>query len=185
MGRSIFQYLQSNYKDLYSLASDINEKIFLSPYESVAKSRVYIEKLTEKVATLENMESLNSLTLAERINILRKEEVFTPEVDEYLYLVRTTGNQAVHDIVEGELIIALQFHKFIYKITAWFIETYIDYNFNAPIYKTPQPTPYITEVRDIPKNEFIEVPQSECLIEELSKLKESSREAVEGLSQCH
>ena len=186
MGRSVFQYLQSNYKDLYSLASDINEKIFLSPYESVAKSRVYIEKLTEKVATLENMESLNSLTLAERINILRKEEVFTPEVDEYLYLVRTTGNQAVHDIVEGELIIALQFHKFIYKITAWFIETYIDYNFNAPIYKTPQPTPYITETRDIlikeVKNEFIEVRQSECLIGELSKLKESSREAVEGLS---
>ena len=135
------------------------------------------------------MENLNSLTLAERINVLRKEEVFTPEVDEYLYLVRTTGNQAVHDILEGELIIALQFHKFIYKITAWFIETYIDYHFNAPIYKTPQPTPYITEIRDIPikkvKNEVIEVPQSECLIEELSKLKESSREAVEGLSQCH
>lgn len=52
MGRSVFQYLENNYKDLYSLANDINEKIFLSPYESVAKSRVYIEKLTEKNCNL-------------------------------------------------------------------------------------------------------------------------------------
>ncbi|MDO4925606.1 MAG: DNA phosphorothioation-dependent restriction protein DptF [Turicibacter sp.] len=189
MGRTIFDYLESNYKDLFSLANDINEKLFISPYESVAKSRVYIEKLTEKIAILEKMDELNSLSLFERLKQLKREEVITQEIGEYFQLVRTSGNQAVHDIVEGELITALQFHKIIYKITAWFIETYIDYNFTSPIYKTPTPPSYIEKGKDtvpIKVNKDVESIQnrkSECLIEELAKLKESSKEAVEGLNE--
>lgn len=188
MGRSIFNYLENDYKELYSLWNDIDEKLFISPFESIAKSRVYIEKLTEKIAILEDMNELNSLSLFERLKQLKQEEVITDEINEYFQLVRTSGNQAVHDIVEGELITALQFHKSIYKITTWFIETYLDYNFTSPIYKTPTPSSYHKKEKDtvLPqndqKNELVQCRKSDCLIDELAKLKESSKEAVEGLN---
>lgn len=227
MNISVFKYLEKEYPELYSLAIDIDKLVFIEPHTVIVKSRIYIEKLSEEIARLEGLNNLNIVSLVDILNSLRRHGVLDNDIGEYFYQVRKIGNKAVHGEVETELLLALNIHNYIYKITCWFIETYIDYNFKSPIYKSPKSindtkvdkknsnilmkligkvdhllhinNREVTENIDISQDkvnslniidsiqnlEEVEVTKEvkkECLIQELSKLKESSKEAVEGLN---
>ena len=241
MNSSTFEILNRDYNELYNLYNDINNSVFTSPHSVIVKARIFSEKISKEIAKFENMPQLNDLSLAERLTNLRYNGVFDKELNDYFYEIRTIGNKAAHEDVEGELLLALQLHKNVYKILGWFIETYIDYNFKTPIYKSPKPLQNtdekennkiisklfekmgklenilninshknsksedmpddknyekeaIVNVKDDEKKiknhektneeEFLTISESEstCLIDELGKLKESSKEAVEGLS---
>lgn len=228
MDINIFKYLEKEYQELYSLGTDIDKLVFTAPHSVIVKSRIYIEKLSGEIAKLENIEILNNENLFDRLSSLSKSEILDSEIGEYFCQVRKIGNRAAHEEVDTELILALNIHNYIYKITCWFIETYIDYNFKSPIYKSPKPindtnvdkehssilTKLISKVDNLlhinnnkEVSENIDISQEkvnslnivddversvevavtkqvkkECLIQELSKLKESSKEAVEGLN---
>lgn len=230
MDINIFKYLEKEYQELYSLGTDIDKLVFTAPHTVIVKSRVYIEKLSEQIAKLQGLDELNALSLADRLSSLSRNGVLDSKIGEYFYQVRKIGNKAAHEEVETELLLALNIHNYIYKITCWFIETYIDYNFKSPIYKSPKPINDTKvdnehssilmklmgkvdhllhmnkekEVVDIDvnnirkdkvlenqnsedevaidSNKIISEVKKECLIQELSKLKESSKEAVEGLN---
>lgn len=232
MNIDIYEYLENNYQELCSLGKDIDRLVFTEPHSVIVKSRVYIEKLSEEIARLENMNNLNKVSLADRLRSLSRNGILDDELGEYFYQVRKIGNRAAHDKVETELLLALNIHHYIFKITCWFIETYVDYNFKSPIYKSPKPVVenikedkehsnmlmkligkvddllHINKKKDVEENSVldnekvyylnqIEVKEKSeevavskedkksgksCLIEELSKLKESSKEAVEGLN---
>ena len=137
MDINIFKYLEKEYQDLYSLAIDIDKLVFTAPHTVIVKSRVYIEKLSEQIAKLQGLDELNALSLADRLSSLSRNGVLDSKIGEYFYQVRKIGNKAAHEEVETELLLALNIHNYIYKITCWFIETYIDYNFKSPIYNTP------------------------------------------------
>ena len=230
MNISVFKYLEKEYPELYSLAIDIDKLVFIEPHTVIVKSRIYIEKLSEEIARLEGLNNLNIVSLVDILNSLRRHGVLDNDIGEYFYQVRKIGNKAVHEEVETELLLALNIHNYIYKITCWFIETYIDYNFKSPIYKSPKPINDtkvdkehssilmklmgkvdhllhmnkekdvvdidVNNIREdkvlenqnsedevaIDSNKIISEVKKECLIQELSKLKESSKEAVEGLN---
>ena len=246
MNRDIFKYLENDYKELYSLGEDINSLVFTSPHSVIVKSRVFIETLSKEIAKFEEMDELNSLNLAERLSKLKFASVFPNEINDYFFQIRINANKVAHEATEGELQIALSIHRYIFKITCWFIETYVDYNFNAPLYKDPLPNSNSEDKKEesnllmklmgkvdslihsnkkteeiildkvsnesISKDTFINIQEKdsnnkileeekkvivtkevaisketrevkkECLIQELSKLKESSKEAVEGLN---
>ncbi|MBM6861576.1 DNA phosphorothioation-dependent restriction protein DptF, partial [Clostridium saudiense] len=207
----------------------------------ILKARVFIELLSKELAKLEGVDELNSLNLAERLSRLKLEGVFDKEINEYLFQIRITANKAAHEEIEEELEIALSIHRYIFKITCWFIETYIDFKFHAPIYKNPLPEQEIQDekiesgflrklmgkVDDLIKSTnhtkevvsevavsrnndkkddnkekinakpinsienssikieakpVIEQVSKNCLIQELARLKQSSKEAVEGLN---
>lgn len=246
MNRDIFKYLENDYKELYSLGEDINSLVFTSPHSVIVKSRVFIETLSKEIAKFEKMDELNSLNLAERLSKLKFASVFPNEINDYFFQIRINANKVAHEATEGELQIALSVHRYIFKITCWFIETYVDYNFNAPLYKDPLPSSNSEDKKEesnllmklmgkvdslihsnkkteeiildkvsnesVSRETFINIQEKdsnnkvlekgeevivakevaisketrevkkECLIQELSKLKESSKEAVEGLN---
>lgn len=230
MDINIFKYLEKEYQELYSLATDIDKLVFTAPHTVIVKSRVYIEKLSEQIAKLEGLDNLNVVSLADRLSSLSRNGVLDNVVGEYFYQVRKIGNKAAHEEVDTELLLALNIHNYIYKITCWFIETYVDYNFKSPIYKSPKPINDTRENKEhanilmklmgkvdhllhmnkekevisidasnikvdkvlekkssenevaIDSDRTISEVKKECLIQELSKLKESSKEAVEGLN---
>ena len=139
MNKDIFKYLEKDYRELYSLGEDINNLVYTSPHSVIVKSRVFIEALSKEIATFERMEELNTLNLAERLSRLKIEGVFPKEINDYFFQIRINANKVAHEAIEGELQIAISIHKYIFNITCWFIESYIDYNFNAPLYKDPLP----------------------------------------------
>ncbi|ETI90599.1 MAG: hypothetical protein Q607_CBUC00054G0059 [Clostridium butyricum DORA_1] len=232
MEKEVFSYLDKDYRYLNNYIRDINNAIFSSPHEAIIKGRTFVENLTQEVAKLEDHGLLSNMTQIERLRILESDGIFTEEIYKLFHSVRIIGNKAAHENVEGELEAALNIHKNIYKITSWFVEVYIDRNYEALPYKNPMPSieksaSIDTEVLAnmmkqtmeelMVKNNNLEVinedieeaaateskenvddaftgllvenilnteePDKKCLVQELSRLKESSKEAVESLSE--
>lgn len=210
---------------------DFNDVLFTSPHSAIIKGRTFAEKLTQEVASLEKYGLLTAMTQVERLKKLRDEGVIDRQIEDMFQTIRTLGNKAAHENVEGELEAALNIHKNIYKITCWFVETYIDYNYEATTYKSPMPSSgkgsdiNIEVIENLMKKmeslisksdnnsensssvaEIVDATNSEdsedvyqdlkieeifenndsdkkCLVQELSRLKESSKEAVESLGE--
>lgn len=222
MEKEVFSYLDKDYRYLNNYIRDINNAIFTSPHEAIIKGRTFVENLTQEVAKLEDHGLLSNMTQIERLRILESDGIFTEEIYKLFHSVRIIGNKAAHENVEGELEAALNIHKNIYKITSWFVEVYIDRNYEALPYKNPMPAqihnPNMDMMeslkgimqktvqhfmnRDNEEHNKIDNVQKELEIEEdkdveeifdknksgknylgeeLEKLKESSKEAVESL----
>lgn len=228
MERDVFSYLDKDYKYLNNYIRDFNKILFTSPHSAIIKGRTFVENLTQEVSKLEGYGLLNMMTQAERLRKLESEGLIEGEIDNLFHTVRLLGNKAAHANVEGELEAALNIHRCIYKITSWFVETYVDYNFEASPYKNPMPTEssssnidtelisnlmkkvesLIEKTQETNKKDeaaadsstkgegedafedlviesIIDNKESDkkCLVQELSRLKESSKEAVEGLGE--
>lgn len=236
MEKEVFSYLEKDYRYLNNYIREINEVLFTSPHEAIIKGRTFVENLTQEISKLEGYGLLNMLTQAERLRKLTSEGIFTEDIDKLFHSVRLIGNKAAHSNVEGELEAALNIHKNIYRITSWFVEVYVDPNFEALPYKSPMPSlekaslvneQTIEEIMKKTMEQFMGKNQSEsindeeteeniddeiavgnniqdiddaymglvaesivadepdkkCLVEELSRLKESSKEAVESLGE--
>ena len=227
MSINIYKFLEKDYMKLYSIGTEIDNLVFTSPHSVIVKSRVFVEQLIKDISILEEIDNLGELNLSQRISTLKYRGIIDNDINEYLHEIRQIGNQAAHENIEDELVLALKVHKNIFKVTSWFIETYVDYNFKTPIYKSPKPMNNIQsessnmfmkiigkmeDLLKINKNneenlekssdkniekivdtkkykeevsvtkEVGDIRKSECLIEDLSRLKESSREAVEGVN---
>lgn len=229
MEKDVFSYLDKDYRYLNNYIKDIANVLFTAPHSAIIKGRTYTENLTQEVAKLEKYGLLNTMTQVERLKKLESDGVLEGEILKSFHTIRMLGNQAAHADVEGELEAALNIDKNIYKVTCWFVETYIDYNFQAAPYKSPMPAEHSkvdlnmeliadwvkkmdnllasTQAAGKNEEEFVDDFKNEenddsedifedliiesildnkeidkkCLIQELSRLKESSKEAVEGL----
>lgn len=232
MKKNVFDYLENDYEYLNSYIVEINKNLFITPYTSIVKGRLFAEKLSQEISKLEGLGSLEELTQVDRLRKLKIEDDISNEVYNLFHTIRRIGNSAVHEGVEGELSEALNIHRCIYKLTGWFVEVYLDHNFVLPPYKEPKQKSdldagivkslfskfnkvidsinnkndknYIEEVVNNvtiykPKEETFKKESLEnvnikdeeiingrnriCLIDELSRLKQSSKEAVEGLNK--
>ena len=139
MNISIYDFLKKDYEEIYNLGNEIDNSVFTSSHSVIVKSRVFIEQLIKEIAKLEEVNNLNELNLSQRISTLKYNGIIDSDISNYLHEIRQIGNQAAHENVEEELVLALKVHKNVYKVTGWFIETYVDYNFKTPIYKNPNP----------------------------------------------
>lgn len=209
MDKDVFSYLDKDYKELKQYIDDINANIFKEPYSVIVKGRIFSEKLAQEVAKIENLGSLEEMTQAERLRKLKWEADLDSETEELFHTIRKIGNLAAHENIESELLEALKIHKCVYKLAGWFIEVYLDPYFNLPIYKEPKPESnngldenmfnkfieklsnknekqiVVDEQIEKKKVENIELKElsRDCLIDELGRLKESSKEAVESLNK--
>lgn len=205
--RDVFSYLEKDYRYLNNYIRDINDLLSTSPHSAIIKGRTFVESLTQEVAKLKGYGLLNNLTQLERLTKLKNEGVLNDEVGGFFLAIRSIGNKATDTSVEGELIAALNIHKNIYKITCWFVGSYIDSKFESEPYKIPITSididtnnkeisnveetnvKKLEEAEDVFEDLLIEsiIDNSEidkkCLVQELSRLKESSKEAVEGLGE--
>lgn len=236
MEKDVFSYLEKDYRYLNNYIKSINESLFTAPHTTIIKGRTFTESLTQEIAKFEGYGLLSSMTQVERLKRLESEGVFNDGIESIFHNIRMLGNKAAHSDVEGELEAALNIHKNIYKVTCWFVETYLDSSFESMPYKSPMPStekvPTLDEyavakiiqktVENLmdkqPKNNFDDSdksssevastlvenkddiddaftgllvesifnndePDKKCLVQELSRLKESSKEAVEGLNE--
>ncbi|WP_406542344.1 DNA phosphorothioation-dependent restriction protein DptF [Clostridium ljungdahlii] len=235
MEEDVFAYLDKKYRYLNNYIRAINESLFVAPTTAIIKGRTFVENLTQEIAKLEGYGLLNHMTQVERLKKLEFEGVFSDNIEKLFHAVRLQGNKAAHSDVEGELEVALNMHRNIYKITCWFVKTYIYQKFEALPYKSPMPSTEkcssidletITKIvkgtmddlmdkqnenssnelehssseisstlvenkKDIDdaytglliEDILNDEPDKKCLVQQLTKLKESSKEAVEGLSE--
>lgn len=137
LGNSIFSFLENENQVLFNLITDIEKMIFTDPHGAIIKGRVYGEILSKIIAEESEREDLNELNQIDRIKVLGRDNIITPDMETALHNVRMLGNKAAHGDVEDDYESALAIHRNIYKATCWFWVEYVSFNFVPQPYRVP------------------------------------------------
>lgn len=210
MEKDVFAYLDKDYRYLNNYIRDINDSLLATPHTSIIKAKTFIEKITQEISKLKGYGLLSNITQDERLSKLEFEGVISGEIEHLFHEVILIWKNIDYLDDDGELEAALKIHMNIYKITCWFVKNCLKNDFEAAPYKSPTPSKdsyskvdleSINEIsseislgllenkkdiEDASINELIgdifnEKLDKKCLIDQLSKLKQSSKEAVDSL----
>lgn len=119
---SSFSFLQDRYNNLFAISELTEKLIYLDPSSSLAKSRLFAEKLSQLVWEFEEMgDFLGSQN--DRIYQLSGSNIVPDIIINILHTVRKSGNKASHDgtgsFQEAHFIL-----KKCFQLAKWFYETY-------------------------------------------------------------
>ncbi|WP_102706500.1 DNA phosphorothioation-dependent restriction protein DptF [Terribacillus saccharophilus] len=132
-------FLESGNEPLYKLANKVHELVYVDANSSIIQGRKFAELLLKEVYK-EERGTENEPTLYEMIRILYSDGLFKKPIQEKLDFLRLHGNKAAHDTAENSQITALQVHKSLFDIAAWYTELYQSPDIEIPDYKEPKPT---------------------------------------------
>ena len=174
MEKTVFEYLDTDYRYLNNYIRAINTNLFVEPKKAIQKERSYVENLTQEVAKLEGYGLLNGMTQFERLRKLESEGIFNYNIEKLFHMVRILENKAVGSDAKGKIEAALNINRSIYNITNWFVKSYVYPKFELVSYKDPIPQEgkiYAVnddEIADIMKKQY------DYRIMEINKLKEEN-----------
>ena len=133
---SQFSFLQSKYPELFKLNELAEQLYYIDASSSLAKSRLFSEKLTQLVWKFENFGAFEG-NQVDRINQLFYRNCIPEIVKDFLHTIRKSGNKATHD-GNSTVSEALFILKKCYQLAKWFYETYeMDYLDDSE-YKLPE-----------------------------------------------
>lgn len=136
----LFTFVEKFSGELVVLASRIEDQLFEQPQTSLMQARLYSEQLVKLVSVEEELEKIYPLKHSERIHKLYRNNAIEEDIYLKLEWLRKKGNKAAHDVKGVEIQDVLQAHKFLFDISVWYMQVYISYDFEAPIYKLPVKT---------------------------------------------
>ncbi|GBF18022.1 type-1 restriction enzyme R protein [Arenibacter sp. NBRC 103722] len=117
-----FSFLQQQYPNLFAI-SELSEKlIYIDPSSSLAKSRLFSEKLSQLVWEFEELGEFSG-SQNDRIYRLANVNVAPDIIASILHTVRKSGNKASHDGI-GSFQEAHFILKKCFQLAKWFYETY-------------------------------------------------------------
>ena len=134
---SNFSFLEKRWKDLAKLG-DLSEKyVYSDPNTSIIKQGILSELMVKYMLAYDGIEEpAEDNTHANRIRILRNNDLLPYEIDNTLYVLRKARNDAVHEAM-NENRKALNNLELLYKLCVWFMQIYGDYEFQPREYIPP------------------------------------------------
>ena len=70
MSINIYKFLETDYIELYSIGTEIDNSVFTSPH-SVIENPEYLLNNNKDISNLEELQGLNELNLSQRISTLK------------------------------------------------------------------------------------------------------------------
>ena len=117
-----FSFLQQQYPSLFAIGELSEKLIYIDPSSSLAKSRLFSEKLSQLVWEFEELGEFSG-SQNDRIYRLANVNVAPDIIASILHTVRKSGNKASHDGV-GSFQEAHFILKKCFQLAKWFYETY-------------------------------------------------------------
>ena len=159
-----FTFLESHWTDLAKLG-DLSEKnVYSDPNTSIIKQGMLAEIMVKYMLAYDGIaEPEYDNTHANRIRLLKQNDLLPYEVKNTLYILRKDRNDAAHNgTEEGDR--ALSNLHLLYDLCVWYMQTYGDYNFNPEPYQDP--VDYVVNVDELEKeNKELEERNKALLIE--------------------
>lgn len=126
---SNFKFLKSYWTDLAKLG-DLSEKyVYSDPNTSVIKQGILSEVMVKYMLAYDGIaEPEYDNTHANRIRLLKQNDLLPYEVKNTLYILRKDRNNAAHNAAD-EGARALSNLELLYNLCVWFMQTYGDYNY--------------------------------------------------------
>ncbi len=135
---SLLSFIEEASKALADLAVRIEEQLYEQPQASLMQARLYSEQLVKMVSDMEGLEAVYPLKHAERIHKLYRQNVIEEETYMKMEWIRKKGNKAAHDMQNIDIKDVFQAHRFLFDISVWYMEVYVRFDFEAPLYKLPE-----------------------------------------------
>ncbi|WMX54802.1 DUF4145 domain-containing protein [Peribacillus sp. R9-11] len=197
---SLFEFVGQFSSELFELVCRIENQLLYQPLASLIQARLYSEQLVKIISKEEGFEDIYPLKHSERIHKLYRQNVVEEDIYLKLEWIRKKGNKAAHDIKEVSITDVLQVHKFLFEISVWYMQVYVSYDFEAPIYKQPIKTaqetinplgakeldvlikPYVDQTMQKMDDMWIEVQRQLEAIKEEAKLVQTEAATSEAIS---
>ncbi|RLQ93627.1 DUF4145 domain-containing protein [Falsibacillus albus] len=138
-GKSLFEFIEVVSKDLLALAEDLESMLFSQPQSVMIQARLYTENLIKLVSKDEGIEDVYPLKHSERIHKLYRQNAIEEDIYIKLEWVRKMGNKAAHDLTPPSLEDGMKAHRYLFDISVWYMQVYVNYDFEAPVYKLRAP----------------------------------------------
>ncbi|MDO0821297.1 type I restriction-modification system endonuclease [Desulfosporosinus nitroreducens] len=137
--KSNFFFLEERWPILASLGSMSEKYLYTDSNSCLIKLGVFAESIVRLMFALDKIpEPQEENTQANRIRILKREGLLPKDIDDILYAIRISRNDAVHDGYESteQAKILLEFA---FKLGIWFMQTYGIWNYE-PKFVMPEDT---------------------------------------------
>lgn len=132
-------FLENDFKELSSLAKELEETLYTDSHSTIVKGRLFAEKLLERFCEDEGQEYLKSFKQVDRIRILNKEGAINDDIARSFDTIRIIGNKAIHTGENNDIEYAIKIHKQIYIIAKWYVEIYgRNCDLEIPKYRLPE-----------------------------------------------
>lgn len=134
---SNFAFLESYWVDLAKLG-DLSEKyVYSDPNTSIIKQGMLAEVMVKYMLAYDGIEEPEyDNTHANRIRLLKQNDLLPYEINNTLYILRKARNDAAHEISD-ETDKALNNLQLLFELCVWFMQTYGDYNYKPEPYLAP------------------------------------------------
>lgn len=167
-----YHFLEPISRELAFVARELENSIFNSPRMMLTHARIFVENILQKVIQVEKLPEDQRMSFLEKIDLLNKNELLTPDIRNDLHSVRKLGNDAAHDTRMFKYSEALSSWESIYRIVKWYVEVYGPVSLEFPNYQDPSP-------QKNPSYGIVEIQErlkavEELLVSSLRKTKEES-----------
>ena len=161
---SNFTFLESHWSDLAKLGSLAERYVYSDPNSSILKQGMCAEKMVKYMLAYDGIKEPDyNNTHANRIRILKRNDLLPREIDNTLYILRQDRNDASHEAMD-EQSKALSNLPLLYELCVWFMQTYGDYNYVPKEYI--QPIEFKISLEDLEKeNKELEARNQELQLE--------------------
>ena len=132
-----FTFLESRWSDLARLGEMSEKYVYSDPNTSVIKQGMLAEVMVKYMLAYDGIKEPDyDNTHANRIRLLKRNDLLPREIDNTLYILRKDRNNAAHNGAdEGEK--ALNNLPLLYELCVWYMQTYGDYSYNPAGYVQP------------------------------------------------
>jgi type I restriction enzyme R subunit len=168
---SNFHFLSNKWDILANLGETAERNVYIDPNTTLMKLRVFAETLTKYVLAYEEIKETYDTKQIDRIQVLRRDDLITRELEDILETIRKIGNKAMHEAYgtqkEAQALVQMGF-----RLAVWFMQVYGDWDFQEPTYREPKQINTIDE-RELEKLSVIYEQKVEKLETELEKLRQA------------
>lgn len=137
---SNFAFFTGEWEVLAKLGESAERNIYRDPHTSIMKLRLLGETIAKAILASDNIREVYGTTQVDRINTLRREGLAEPEVVDIFDTLRRKGNTASHEANFGTPKEAKMLLELAFKLSVWFMEVYVDWNFTPKAYEEPKET---------------------------------------------
>lgn len=170
---SNFKFLEKRWSDLAKFG-DLSEKyVFSDPNASIIKQGMLAEVMVKYMLAYDGIKEPDyDNTHANRIRLLKNNDLLPYEINNALYILRKARNDAAHNAADEEEK-ALNNLPLLYKLCVWFMQTYGDYDYQAVGYVEPEDI--AVSLADLERENAELEARNRMLSSELQRIQENSQ----------
>ena len=170
---SNFAFLESHWTDLAKLG-DLSEKyVYSDPNTSIIKQGMLSEVMVKYMLAYDGIaEPEYDNTHANRIRLLKQNDLLPHEINNTLYILRKARNDAAHEATD-EAEKALTNLQLCFELCVWYMQTYGDYTFEPAKYVPP--VDITVSIEDLEKENADLEARNQALLVEIQQIRDQGK----------